>query len=182
MNVLDSIRDSIKYSESKELAKYMATFASVFCLIFGFLIYLSYRQVNKYNSQLKQLDSWRKQTQQILRDAKIVRAQQEEVEEILSKDKDFRIGEAYQSVVRKANLSGKLVDTSLPTTGETISSKTEVLVTSRLKGLSMKEVTDFLVGIAQVPQMYTKEVTIKRTPGRPMVDIDIAVATLELSE
>lgn len=182
MNVLDSIRDTIKYSESKELTKYMGIFVAVFCLIFGVLMYLSYRQVSKYNSQLKQLGSWRKQTQQILRDAKIVRAQQQEVEEILSKDKDFRIGEAYQSVVRRANLSEKLVDTSLPTTGETISGKTEVQVTSHLKGLSMKEVTDFLVGIAQVPQMYTKEVTIKKTPGRPTVDINIAVATLELSE
>lgn len=182
MNVLDSIRDTIKYSESKELAKYMGMFAGAFCLIFGLLLFLSYRQVNKHKAQLKQLDSWRKHTQQILRDTKIVRAQQQEVEEILSKDKDFRIGEAYQSVVRKANVSAKLVDQSAPTTGETISGKTEVQITSHLKGLSMKEVTDFLVGIAQVPQLYTKEVTIKKTPGRPMVDIDIAVATLELSE
>lgn len=182
MNILDSLRDTVKYAEPKELAKYLGIFAGIVCLSFGLFIYLHYRRVTSYTAQLVQLDSWRKQTQQILRDAKLVKAQQQEVEEILSKNKDFRIGEAYQSAVSKVGLSGKLVDKSEPTTGESISGNTEVQITSHLKGLSMKEVTDFLVGIAQIPQMYTKEVTIKKAPGRPSVDIDITVATLELAE
>ena len=99
MNVLDSLRDVVKYSEPKELAKYLGIFAGVFCLIFGLLIFMHYRRVHWYTDQLKQLDAMRKQTSQILRDSKLVKAQQQEVEEILSKDKDFRIGEAYQSVV-----------------------------------------------------------------------------------
>ncbi len=178
--MLDSLRDVVKYSEPKELAKYLGIFAGVFCLVFGLLIFMHYRRVNWYTGQLKQLDAMRKQTSQILRDAKLVKAQQQQVEEILSKDKDFRIGEAYQSVVRNVGMAPKLVDTSSPTTGESISGKTEVQITSHLKGLTMKEVTDFLVGIAEIPQLYTKEVTIKRTPGRQTVDIDITVATLEL--
>ena len=76
----------------------------------------------------------------------------------------------------------KLVDQSaIPTTGETVSGKTEVQISSNLRGMSMKEVTDFLMLIAQVPQLYTKDITIKKTPGRPTVDIDITVATLEPS-
>lgn len=182
MQLLDSLRDFIKYAEPKELAKYLGIFAGIFCLIFGILIYFHFSRVNWYKGQSEQLNIWRKQTQKILRDAKLVKAQQQQVDEILSKDKDFRIGEAYQSVIRKTGLSGKIVDISEPTTGESISGKNEVQITSHLKGLSMKEVSDFLVQIAQVPQLYTKDLTIKRTAGRPTVDIDLTVATLEQPE
>lgn len=182
MNVFDSLRDFVKYTETNELIKYLAIFVGVFLLFFGLLIGLHYRRVSWHSGQIAQLDTWRKQTQTILRDAKIVKAQQQQVEEILSKDKDFRIGKAYESVIRKGGFAGKLIDQSNPTTGESISGKTEVQITSRLNGLSMKEVTDLLVLIAQIPQLYTKEVTIKKTPGRPTVDVDITVATLELSE
>ncbi len=180
--MLDSLRDFIKYAEPKELAKYLGIFAGVLCLLFGALIYFHHSRVSWYTGQSKQLDIWRKQTQKILRDAKLVKAQQQQVDEILSKDKDFRIGGAYESVIRKSNLAGKPVDTSDPTTGESLSGKNEVHITSHLKGLSMKEVTDFLAQIAQVPQLYTKDLTIKRTAGRSTVDIDITVATLEQPE
>jgi len=181
MQILDSLRDKIKYADDKELYQYVGIFSGITCVTFALLLYLHYSRVSWHTGQLKQLNSWRTQTRQILSDAKMVKLQQEEVEEILAKDKDFRIGQAYQAIVRSANLTSKVVDQSIPTTGESISGKTEVLVTSQLRGLSMKEVTDFLVLIAQVPQLYTKELTIKRTPGRSMVDVDITVATLEPS-
>lgn len=182
MQLFDSVRDFIKYAEPKELAKYLGIFAGVFCLLFGILMYLHYSRVSWYTNQSKQLDTWRKQTQKILRDAKLVKAQQQQVDQIIAKDKDFRIGDAYESIMRKAGVFSKATDTSDATTGESLSGKNEVLITSHLKGLSMKEVTDFLVQIAQVPQLYTKDLTIKRTAGRSTVDIDITVATLELTE
>lgn len=181
MKFFDSLRDKIKYADDKELFQYLGIFSGVICLLFALLFYFHYSRVHWYTGQLKQLNSWRGQTRQILSDAKMVKLQQEQVEEILAKDKEFRIGQAYQSIVRSGNLTSKLVDQSIPTTGESISGKTEVLITSQLRGLSMKEVTDFLVLIAQVPQLYTKELTIKRTSGRSTVDVDITVATLEPS-
>jgi len=182
MSVLDSLRDSIKYSEPKELLKYLGIGGGAFLVFFAVLIGFHYRRVAWHTGQIAQLETWRKQTQTIVRNAKIAKAQQQEVEEILAKDKDFRIGESYQSIIRSSGLSQRLVDKSEPTTGESISGRTEVQITSKLKGLSMKDVTDLLVQIAQVPQLYTKEVTIKKSPGNQTVDIDIIVATLELSE
>lgn len=180
MQFFDGLRDMIKYADDRELVKYLGAFGAAFLLLFGLLFYFHYSRVNWYKNQLKVLGTWRKQTQKILSDFQLVKAQQEQVEDILAKDKDFRIGEAFQSIISNANLRNKIVDMSpIPTPGETISGKTELQMTSTLRGLSMKEVTDFLTMIAQVPQLYTKDITIKRTPGRPTVDIDITVATLE---
>lgn len=181
MVLFDSLRDFIKHSEDGELYKYLGIFAGLFCALFGLLIYFHYSRVTWYTDQLKQLDKWRSQTRQLLRNSKLVKAQQQQVEEILARDKEFRIGQAYQKIIRDARLNEKLIDQSPPTTGETVSDKTEVQITSNLRNLSMKEVTNFLMLIAQVPQLYTKDITIKKTPGRPTVDIDITVATLEPS-
>lgn len=182
MQIFDSIRDFIKYSDDQELYKYLGIFGGILCILFGVLFYFHYSRVSWYTQQLKQLDTWRKHTQKILKNSKMVKEQQRQVEEILAKDKDFRIGQAYLSIIRQGNLMGKIVDkTPVPRTGETISGKTEVQISSNLRGMSMKEVTDFLMLIAQVPQLYTKDITIKKTPGRSTVDIDITVATLEPS-
>ncbi len=182
MEIFDSFRDVIKYSDDRELYKYLGIFLGILCVLFGLLMYFHYSRVSWHTGQLKKLDKWRIQTRHILRDSKLVKAQQQQVEEILAKNKDFRIGEAYQSILSKGRLSSKFVDQSAPTSGDSISGKTEVQITSNLRGLSMKEVTDFLMLIAQVPQLYTNDITIKKTPGRSTVDIDISVATLEPSE
>ncbi len=181
MSFLDPIVDMIKQADESELLKYAGIVGGIFLLLLGLLFYYHYSQVSWYTAQLKKLDSERLKTRTILRDAKLVKAQQQEVEDILAQNRDFRIGEAFQSIIQQGKLQAKLVDRSAPRTGESISGKTEVQISATLRGLSMKEVADFLLLIAKVPQLYTKELTIKKVPGRSTVDIDIVVATLEAS-
>ncbi len=179
MTFLDPLIDMIKQADEKELLSYLGIFAGIFLVLFGLLGYFHYSHVSWYTVQLRKLDKERIKTRTILRDAKLVKAQQQEIEDILTKDEDFLIGQAYKAIITQQRLGAKQVDKSALRTGETVSDKTEVMITSTLRGLSMKEVTDFLLAIAQVPQLYTKEITIKKAPGRPTVDIDITVATLE---
>ena len=181
MDFLDSLRTYIENADERELYTYYAIIGGIIFFLFGLLTYYHYSNVSWYNRELNKLNKQRTITRQILQDSKMVKAQQQKVEQILAQNKDFRIGEAYQTIIRNGNLASKLVDQSAPTTGESISGKTEVQVTSKLKNMSMKEVTDFLVMIASVPQLYTKEISIQKPFGKPSVDVDITVATLEPS-
>ena len=45
----------------------------------------------------------------------------------------------------------------------------------------MKNLTDLLSQIAAVPQLYAKDLTIKKVPNTQAIDVDITVATLESS-
>lgn len=181
MALLDPIVDMIKQADDTELMKYLGIVAGIFTVLLGLLVYWHYSSVSWYSSQLSHLDKERAKTRKILRDAKAAKAQQQQVEDILAQDTDFRIGQVYKAIIKKAGLQTKRTDEAAPKTGESVSGKTELQITSTLKGLSMKEVTDFLQLIAQVPQLYTKEITIKKAPGKPTVDVDITVATLEQS-
>lgn len=179
MALFDPLVTFIKQADDREFYTYLGIFAGVIALLFGLLIYYHWRQVSWYHVQVTKLNRERNKTKDILRNTQLVKAQQQQVEEILTKDKDFRIGQAYKSIVQQSRLGSREVNRSTPRTGETVSDMTEVQISSTLKGLSMKEVTDFLLAIAKVPQLYTKDITIKKTPGRSSIDVDITVATLE---
>ncbi len=182
MEFLHPIRDFIKGLEEADYYKYFGAFFGGFLLLFGLLVYIHYSKVHKYQNALKRVESLRSQTKKIVSDYKVVLAQREKVEEILEQNKDFRIGEAYQSIVQKVGLASRMHDVSAPTTGESISGKTEVLVTSHFSGINMKQLTDLLSEIAAVQRLYVKELDIKKSPQSQTVDVDITVATLESTE
>lgn len=181
MTFLEKIRDAIKEWETRDALLYLGAFLTGLVILFGLTIYLHYRKVSYYQTALKSVENMRNQTKKIISDFKAVTAQKEKVEEILAQNKNFRVGEAYQLILEKTGLISRQTDQSTPTSGETTSGKTEIFVTSHLAGINMKQLTDLLVDIAEIPQMYVKDLVIKKNPTSPAVDIDITVATLEPS-
>ncbi len=176
MELLDKFRDFISNLEDTDFYKYLGAFFGVFALLLCLLFYIHYSKVNKYFAELKKADAMRLQTKKLLGDYKAVNAQREKVEDILAKDRNFRIGEAYQTIVQRSGLSSR-AELSAPTSGESFSGKTEVVISSHFSSLTMKQVTDLLQAIAQVPQLYVKDLVLKKTPSQT-VDVDITVATL----
>ncbi len=179
MALLTRIREFIKGLDERDLYLYMGGFFGAFLLLFGLIVYFHYSRISRYTADLKRLDTQRTQTRKILTNYKTVNLQQARVEEILAENKNFRIGEAYQSIVNKVRLGTHQQDQPTPTTGETVSGKTEVLLHTHLDRISMKQLTDLLSEIANVTQMYPKELVIKKTPNAQAVDVDLTIATLE---
>lgn len=179
--LLDPLRDFIKNIDEADYYKYFGALMGGFLIILSLLVYIHYSKVTKYQTELKKVDTLRIQARKILSDFKLVAAQREKVEEILEQNKDFRIGEAYQSIIQKVGLASRVQDISAPTTGESVSGKTEVLVSSHFSAINMKQLTDLLSEIAAVARLYVKELIIKKTPNTQAVDVDITVATLEPS-
>jgi hypothetical protein len=181
MEALDNLRNRIKNLEDRELYTYSAALFGAILLLLALLTFVHYRKVSYYREELKRVDTQRAETKKILSNYKIAKAHSQKVEEILAQNKDFRIGEAFQDIIQRVGLSGRLQNQIVPTIGEAVSGKTEFQVIAQFSRLSMKNVTDLLMAIAAVPQLYTKEVTIKKENGSPAVDLDITIATLELS-
>lgn len=179
MAPLTRIQSFIKGLEERDLYLYMGGFLAIFFLLFGLTLYLHYRRVSWYTTELQKLDTARTQTRKILSNYKAVTVQQARVEEILAENKNFRIGEAYQSIIRRVRLEYNQPEQPTPTTGETVSGKTEVLLHTHLNRISMKQLTDLLSEIANVSQMYPKDIVIKKTPNAQAVDVDLTIATLE---
>lgn len=179
MALLTRIREFIKSLDERDLYFYMGGFFGACLLLFGLVIYFHYSRVSRYATDLKRLDTQRGQTRKVLSNYKTVNLQQARVEELLAENKNFRIGEAYQSIINKLRLGVHQQEQPTPTTGETVSGKTEVLLHTHLDRISMKQLTDLLSEIANIIQMYPKDLVIKKTPNAQAVDVDLTIATLE---
>jgi hypothetical protein len=178
---LESLRDFIKNVDEGDYYKYFGAFMGALLIALSLVFFIHYRKVTTYQTNLKNIDAQRTQARKILADFKVVTAQRERVEEILEQNKEFRIGEAYQSIVQKMGLNSQMHDLTAPSLGESVSGKTEVLVSSHFSSITMRQVTDLLSEIAAVAILYVKELVIKKTPNSQTVDVDITVATLEPS-
>ncbi len=181
MEFLERMRDTINSLEDRDFYKYLAVFFGGIMLLLGLLLYIHYRKVSNYREELKKVDVLRIQTKKILSDFRTVTQQKHLVEDILAENKNFLIGESFQSIVQRLGLKLSLSEQTPPTTGETISGLTEVHISAHFSSITMKQLTDLLTAIGQVPQLYTKDLTIKRSPRGRSVDVDINVATLEPS-
>lgn len=181
MEFLEKIADFIRGLETADLYKYFGAFFAAMLIPLGLLFYIHYSKVISYKNAIKSVETQRAQTKKILSDYATVNAQKEKVEEILSQNKEFRIGEAYQSILERLGLAARQAEQVTPTTGETVSGKTEILLNSHINSITMKQLTDLLLEIAAIPQMYIKDLVIKKAPNTPTVDIELTVATLEPS-
>lgn len=179
MEFIERIRDTINSLEDTAFYKYLAAFFGGIVLLLGILTYINYRKVSNYTQELKKLDTLRSQTRKLLSDHQIVTQQKQLVQDILAENKNFRIGEAFQSIVQRLGLKPNLSDQTALATGETISGMTELYISAHFSTITMKQLTDLLASIAQVPQLYVKDLTIKRSSRGRAVDVDITVATLE---
>ena len=179
MEFLHPIRDFIKDLEEADYYKYFGAFMGLFFVAFGILAYIHYSKVTRYRTGLKKVAILRTRAKKILSDYKQVAAQKGKVEEILAENKDFRIGEAYQSIVQKVGLTSRTQEFSAPTRGDIVSGKTEVFISSLFSAITMKQLTDLLSAVAGIPQLYVKDLVIKKTPNTQAVDVDITIATLE---
>lgn len=183
MEAFKKFRDFINNLDEKEFYKYTFLFLGVFFLIIGLIFYVSYSRIAKYTALLQQLNKERLKTRKILSENRIVIQQESKVEEILARNKNFILRQAYNEILKNVDLTKH--QSEEPTTGQgiTISGKIERILISHLDGITMKQLTELLLKIAEEERIYPKELIIKKTPNAKTVDVELTVATLEpLSE
>lgn len=181
METLKKFRNFIDNLEDKELYQYILLACGLLIAIMGIFIYIHYSYVNKYKNEIEQVNKQRQVTKKILTEYKLVNQQQDKVEEILAQNKNFIITKEFKDIIQKIGLESHMSDEPKRVVGETIRNKTEMLLNAHLEAISMKQLTDLLSEISDIPQLYPIELTIKKTPNNQTVNVDLTIATLESS-
>lgn len=179
MELINRLKNFISNLEEKESYKYILASIGILFLLLALLAYFYYSKINKYNNELKRINTQRQQTRKILGDYKSVNQQQFKVEEILAQDPNFRISQAYKDIIQKSGLTVYQQDEPTRAIGESVDNKTEITLTSHLTGISMKQLTELLSNIANIIRLYPKDLTIKKSPKAQAIDVDLTIATLE---
>ena len=181
MDFLKNLALKIRKIDEVDQYKYFGISLASFILGLFIIWYFTNSRVNTYSDLIKKTLTQRQETQRLISDYKIVKQQQEQVNEILEKNKNFRPIQAYSEIVSKLKLERFQGDAPLQTPGATVDNKTEIEVKVALAAISMKQLTDLLYEISLVEQLFPKNLTIKKNPNTQTVDVDLTIATLEPS-
>jgi hypothetical protein len=179
MDVLTRIKQTLKTADTRELLLYLGSVFAALTLIMALLVYVHLRRRNYYIRQLGTIDQQRKKTRTLISDYKFVTQRQTEVEEILNKDKNFRIEPVYTQVLQKLGLLKNQPEEPTATSTEEVKGTTERVLTSHLSNMSMRQLTELLSALADIKQIYPKELTITKVPNTQAVTVDLTIATLQ---
>lgn len=179
MDVFTRIKQILKTADMRELLIYFGAALGALTLIMALLVFIHIRRRNYSIQQLETVNKHRKETGALLRDYKLVNQRQAEVEEILNQDKNFRIEPVYNALLQKLGLAKNQPEEPTATSEEKVKGKTERVLTSHLTNMSMRQLTDLLSALADIKQIYPKELTINKVQNTQAVNVDLTIATLQ---
>jgi len=180
MDILKRLSDFIASLDNRDLYKYILLFIFSIILFLLIIFYIQYKIVSNYEVYFKTLDDQRRQASKIISDFKIRQKEIAHVEEILSLDKNFIIGQKYLDIINKLSLSSNLVSEPKINKGESDNIVSEIVLNSSLQNINTHQLVNLLSLIADIKQLYPKELTIKRSSNNNQtIDIDLTIATLE---
>lgn len=182
MKIFDNIRNFFILLEEKDFKKYALIFFVLIFTILGFIFYRYFSKVSHLKKEIQRTNIAREDAKQLLTKHQKVKRQKILVDEILEKDKKFKILQFFDSVVEKLNLSNKVSDKKISQNDLENSADQdyiEIKLDVTLSGMNMKQVNDLLNEIENNERVYIKSLEITRPNSVPAVDVNITIVTLQ---
>jgi len=177
MEFLDKIRTFIQELDEKEFRTYLIAVLSGIFIVLIFFVAFYLKRVSTLKKQISYVNEKREEVKNILEKNEVVDQQKQKVDTLLE-NKDFKIRQYFEDVVKKLSLEKPLIATSQIDKDATYR---EVILKATLDDLNMKQVCDLLEEIEKKKSLvYTKELEITRSKKRPRaIDVALTIATLQ---
>ena len=181
MEIIDKIYTYISNLDEKRFYQYLIGFLCAIGLLMLLIMFQYYRSVSSLKSEIAQINAAREQARTILDKGQIVKKEQREIDAIIAKDENFKIGQYFEDLLAKLGLSNKVDKDSLEVTSPEREGKyRESVLTAKFSGMTMKELTELLQELEFNRRVFTKglEITASQKPPNS-IDVTLTIATLE---
>lgn len=180
MELIDKIYTYISDLDEKRFYQYLIGFLCAVGLLMLLIMFQYYRSVSSLKSEIAQINDARKQARTILDKGQIVKKEQREIDAIIAKDENFKIGQYFEDLLAKQGLSNKVLKDSEVTSPEREGKYSESVLTAKFSGMTMKELTELLQELELNRRVFTKvlEITASQKPPNS-IDVTLTIATLE---
>ncbi len=180
MAVLDQIRDSIEQLSTKQFKQYLIIIFSFSFLASTFIIYRYYRNISTLKKRIVEINKKRVEVRDILERFEIVKRQQAEVDTLLAKDKDFKIGCYFNNtVIPKVGIDKNKTREPETSSEELDNGYTEIKLYASFSNMNTQKLTELLDTLEQNERIYTKELEIYKPDQGPTINVNLLIATLE---
>lgn len=180
MNAVNQIKDYIEQLDKKQFQRYTSIVCALLFILTSFMIYRYYKNVSFYKKKIAAINQKRNEVKDILERFEMVKIQQNEVDNLLAKDKDFKIGGYFKDVINKLGIAQN--KTREPETSSEVldNGYTERKLYASFSNMNMQKLTELLDTLEQEERIYTKEVEMyKPDEGGRTINVNILIATLE---
>lgn len=180
MDFIERIQDVIDSVDEKKLYTYISVGIILFGLGIGLFIFQYYRTINNARSAIEETNELREDAQSILGKLEQVKKQRAEVDAMLLKEPNFKIGGYFDELLKRMHLANKKT-MGTTSTADLDEKYRESIYTVKFAGMNMRELTQLLNEIEQKERLYTKRLEIQKSKKNPQtIDVDLTVATLQL--
>ncbi|MCK5632879.1 hypothetical protein KAH94_03965 [bacterium] len=180
MEIINKLRLAIEGLERKDFFKYLFIILSIITFVFSVIVYRYYSKINELKVKIEDINETREETVHfILKRMNTVERQRKHVNDILKKEKDFKIAGYFADLLVRQNLTEKK---ALEITSIVVLSNEfrEVRLKVQFIAITMKQLCQLLDEIEKTERVYAKDLEIDRSTKAPKtINVNITVATLQ---
>lgn len=179
MKVIQQIQDFLDTIETKDFYKYIGGIVAAIILIFGLMAYRFYSNVSYYKAQLRTINNQRDEIRELLEIAALTKEQKQTINAMLEADPDFTIAGYFKKTLDQLGLTQKETSNIVTTQERGEQNYNEVILSSKLADMTMKDLTELLNVLEKNKRIYTKELEIQRSKKSPRtIEVQLTIATL----
>lgn len=177
MASLESVRDYLRGLNQKEIMRILMAYVIGFMFLIGFLLYRHFNAIVDVEQKTKLLNKARQDVQVILTEYATIKNKKNEVDILLSKDKNFYLIKYCQDTLSGLKLTNQsplsLVSQTWP------NGYTEESVQINLSQITMKQVCELLQSLQTTPRVFIKNLDIVKSNVEKKINVNMSVATLK---
>jgi hypothetical protein len=180
MKILDTLLSYLGQQSKRQQYSIIASFVGVCFLLIFIILYNLISRSNNWEQKMVNINKLREETRMILARHEQMQQQKNAVNEILEKEKNFKIKEFFITLLQNVRLTpylSKQAEVSEPR--EVTSDYEEISLTAQLNGITMQQLVELLSKIEDTDRVYTKEIVINKSPTSPTLEVSLVIATLQ---
>ena len=179
MVLLDNIKTFINNIEIKIFYYYILGYIIACVLLFGGAVFYYCRSTNALYRQINNIKNSREDVLVILEDAARVKQEQARVENILSKDIDFKIAGYFIELLTELDLKNKEIKTGEATSTPLENNYLKTELSTHFEDMTMQELTMLLQALEKNPRIVTDRLEITKSKKKPKtIEVNLSISTL----
>lgn len=179
MVLLEQIKSFFNTTETKTFYYYILGYVIACTLLFGVTIFYYYHSTNKLYRKIKTINSSREEeVRVILEESARVKQEQIRMEDILSKDPDFKIAGYFEELLSKLGIKDKRISFEAGRSdleGNYVKSE----LSAKFEDMTMQELTELLQDLDQKERIATERLEITKSRKKPKtIEVNLTISTL----
>ena len=181
-SIINQITDFFWNLDKKQFNHIVIGLLAGTTLILGTTIYLQFRRARSFKKEMAVINNNRTSIKEILEKNEQIKMQQKRAEEILAKDKQFKLKEYFETLLNTMQPQPNLKSDPITTKDlENLRAQgyEEVGMDAELVNLNMKQLVDLLSALEQNERIDIKKLEITKSKQQPTIDVMLTIGTLQ---